>query len=110
MGCSDLVEADAKARPNLRQVALALLLLAVPQADAGATVLVDELDAEAAEKLHTSRPALQRISSFSPSGVPEDAPQSFSISTSALRWSLSVRIGRICMVVVIIKIWRPLER
>ena len=52
MGCSDLVEADAKARPNLRQVALALLLLAVPQADAGATVLVDELDAEAAEKLH----------------------------------------------------------
>ena len=42
-------------------------------------------------------------------GVPMGAPQSFSISARALRWSLSVRIGRICMV-VIIKIWRRSER
>src|SRR2546421_3919950 len=35
------------------------------------------------------------MSSLSPSGVPLDAPQSFPISLSAARWSLSVRIGRI---------------
>src|SRR5271169_1953540 len=49
------------------------------------------------------------MSSLSPSGVPLEAPQSFSISASAARWSLSLRIGRICMA-VLIKLERQSER
>src|SRR5215468_7523812 len=38
-------------------------------------------------------------SSLSPSSVPSGAPQRASISASAARWSSSVRIGRMSMVV-----------